>query len=504
MKRNLLLFLGLCCTGFLHSQTTTFNYSGIIETYIVPNCVYKLEIEAKGASGGQSTSSLYTAGKGAVMFGHFDVNPGDTLLILVGECPSILNGSGNGGGGGSFVVKKNGNVPLLIAGGGAGSADTDYPLKHGTVNNDGNNGMNGGAGGIAGNGGKILVGASFNSGSGGGFYTDGENGWTSNTKGIAFVNGGLRTTTTQVGGFGGGGSGSGWVVGGAGGGYSGGGSGNSPGCGGGGGSFNIGYNQVNVAGTNVGHGVVTITAIPTSTNLDFTVDITPLDCHNGNTAQVNLTPDNPGETLNFNFNSISFSSNTTYDNLTAGTYYVIAQDVCGNTSDTTWINILNPPSINITSLQITQELTPNGGGIQISATGGTGNLVYVLNGTDTSSTGIFLNLSAGNYTVQVVDENGCIAQTSAVINSYVGNEEINVDAIQLFPIPVVNELNISGLPTINNANVEIVDVKGSVIYSKQMDIESNLTLSTKDLKSGIYFIRITQNGDNIVTSKFVK
>lgn len=504
MKSKLLTLVLLCSMSYIHSQVTTFNYSGSITTYVVPNCVYKLNIEARGASGGNHTSSLYPAGNGAKVSGDFNVNPNDTLLILVGECPTILNALGNGGGGGSFVVKKNGNVPILIAGGGAGSADTDYALKHGSINNSGMNGLNGGAGGTAGNGGKILPGATFNSGSGGGFYTNGENGWASNTMGIAYVNGGHRTTTPAIGGFGGGGSGSAYVVGGGGGGYSGGGSGGSPGCGGGGGSLNTGTNQINVDGFNTGHGIVIITEILDNTSTDFTVDLFPLSCHNGNNAEINVLADDPLQSLTYNFNSNVFTNTSNFTNLTAGLYYIISQDNCGNISDTTWVNISSPPAIDVTSLQITQELTPNGGGIQISATGGTGNLVYVLNGTDTSSTGIFPNLVSGSYTIQIVDDNGCISQTTAIIYSFVDNEDIDAISVQIFPNPVINELNIKGLPVKSQANIEIMDVKGSIIHSKQMNIESVFTISTKELKSGVYFIRITHDGENIFTSKFIK
>ncbi len=235
-------------------------YSGSIVNWIIPAGVTSLTIEARGAEGGTGSSSTTTGGLGAIMIGDFAVTPGDTLQVLVGQHPSATSPT-NGGGGGTFVVDMANN-PLIVAGGGGGSSNSlDSPNKHGNTTTTGGQGTGGGGtGGINGNGGNI--GASFASGAGGGFLTDGQDGWTANTGGHAFLNGGAGGTGGAVGGFGGGGTGSGYVVGAGGGGYSGGGGGSNSagaGVGGGGGSFNAGTNQNNTGGVNNGHGFVKFT-----------------------------------------------------------------------------------------------------------------------------------------------------------------------------------------------------------------------------------------------------
>lgn len=237
----------------------TFSYSGSIITWTVPAGVTSLHIDARGAQGGNNGSSTVAPGLGAIMTGDFTVTPGQQLRILVGQ----NNNAGNGGGGGTFVTDIS-NVPMIVAGGGGGGgAANDSPLKHGQTGTSGGNGSGGGGnGGTGGNGGSI--GASFASGAGGGLLTDGQDGWTANSGGDAFVNGGAGANVGfGIGGFGGGGNGSGYVVGAGGGGYSGGGSGSNSvgggGVGGGGGSYNAGTNQVNSSGTNSGNGLVIIT-----------------------------------------------------------------------------------------------------------------------------------------------------------------------------------------------------------------------------------------------------
>ena len=194
------------------SSTQTFNYTGTMQNFTVPPGITSINIFAKGARGGFHTSSNYSPGLGAGMRGTFVVTPGTVLKVLVGECPSITTGNGNGGGGGSFVTTLA-NVPLIIAGGGGGScATTSTTARHGNTSTiGGNGGAGGGIGGAAGNGGGVG-GAGFQSGAGGGLLTNGATGWSAGSGGISFIGGGagglVAAWAFARGGYGGGGQGS--------------------------------------------------------------------------------------------------------------------------------------------------------------------------------------------------------------------------------------------------------------------------------------------------------
>jgi hypothetical protein len=254
-----------------------YNFSGKIDTFTVPSNVNKIIITVIGAAGGIDTISNFPGGFGALVSGEFDVIPGDKLKLLVGETPVR-----NGGGGGSFVSDLLNN-PIIIAGGGGGSGILDSPEKHGSVTETGGKGGGtGGDGGIDGNGG-LANGTSYQSGAGGGFYTNGKNGSSPMIGGIAFVNGGTKLSVGYGdGGFGGGGTGSGYIVGGGGGGFSGGGAagnGTGGGVGGGGASFNSGNNQNFIAQYNSGHGQIIIELLENNTCPgNITVDNNPGEC----------------------------------------------------------------------------------------------------------------------------------------------------------------------------------------------------------------------------------
>lgn len=260
------------------NNTLSFNYTGTIDTFIVPSGVTSIFMRVKGAQGGNSTwGTLRTGGLGASVSGDVTVTCGDTLLILVGQQGE--SDAVGGGGGGSFVATTQG-VPLMIAGGGGGASSdqngVDAPVTTaGTM--DSQNIINGGTGG---NGGSACAPPSQNNGGGGGgFLTDGQDANTGTSfnggfGGKSFLNGGAGGVPGRLaggcsqdafGGFGGGGSTScNTVGGGGGGGYSGGAGGphisqcgvSTRAGGGGGGSFNAGTNTVDSAGIKTGNGEI--------------------------------------------------------------------------------------------------------------------------------------------------------------------------------------------------------------------------------------------------------
>lgn len=221
-------------------------------------------IEAFGAQGYGTFG-----GRGARIYGEFNLTAGTVLKILVGQkAPPYLNFPATtynhqfGGGGGSFVTDTLNN-PLIVAGGGGGNHNTSYVSTcDGQTTQNGAAGANAstiGTGGTNGLGGQQATSAD----GGGGLLGDGAG----IAGGKAFVNGGNGGFDEGFGGFGGGGGTSSWnnYRGGGGGGYSGGGGGNNGGsccpAGGGGGSYNGGMNPVDSAGIQLGDGKVIITSL---------------------------------------------------------------------------------------------------------------------------------------------------------------------------------------------------------------------------------------------------
>ncbi|MBK9109340.1 MAG: HYR domain-containing protein [Saprospiraceae bacterium] len=281
IKSGLLLLAILIFNAEASAQTVvSFNYTGSLQTWVVPAGVTLVNVKAYGAQGGHG------GGKGAFISGDIAVTPGETINILVGGQGGEASNDDGGGGGGSFVWKAAGNVLVIVSGGGGGRSGN----SNGSLGGDGSatttptnsiNGSGNGAGGGGGNGGS---GGNFECGTCGYPGTGGGGaGWFSNglqgtggtyraTGGFTPLNGGAGGVgfnpcngINVAGGFGGGGGAGGCSgASGGGGGYNGGGgghewNGSTWGSGGGGGSYNSGSSQVNTAGVRMGNGMVEIT-----------------------------------------------------------------------------------------------------------------------------------------------------------------------------------------------------------------------------------------------------
>ena len=179
------------------------------------------EITAKGAPGRQGNT---LGGGGAIVKGRVRLFRGEIITIAVGQRGELPpnNLAWPASSGGTFVVRKNGNIPLMVAGGGASSSNntvgfnavltntggTSQPGYGGGTDGNGAGGINAGGGG----GGFKSAGGNSSVGGGGGGFNNG------------LVGGYRGGTSSGNGGFGGGGGSDGQSWGGSGGagGYSGG------------------------------------------------------------------------------------------------------------------------------------------------------------------------------------------------------------------------------------------------------------------------------------------
>jgi hypothetical protein len=230
------------------------DFTGYQDWTVPVSGTYKFTVA--GASGYNGTG-VGGVGRGAIVSGSVALTKGETITIAVGQVGSAPRSANiyGGSGGGSFVVRKSGNQPLLVAGGGTAESNAgagrDGVLTRlaGTSTSGATSGGGIGSGGVS-SGGRSAA--------GGGFTTAGQDGPEGDLGGGSFLNGltmGENVRGGGYGGFGGGGSSEQNLTGQAGGagGYSGGGgarsftSGHS---GGGGGSFII--SSATAVGTSTG------------------------------------------------------------------------------------------------------------------------------------------------------------------------------------------------------------------------------------------------------------
>jgi DNA/RNA endonuclease YhcR with UshA esterase domain len=146
---------------------------------------------------------------------------------------------------------------------------------------------------------------------------------------------------------------------------------------------------------------------------------TDITCHNDNDGTITVTASGGTGALNFDIGAGTQGTGN-FSGLTAGTYTVTVTDINSCSETSTSFVIFNPTTISIDSEAYT-DITchdDNDGTITVTASGGTGALIFDNGVSGPQATGNFSSLAAGTYTVTVTDINMCSeTSTPFVINN---------------------------------------------------------------------------------------
>ncbi len=131
-------------------------------------------------------------------------------------------------------------------------------------------------------------------------------------------------------------------------------------------------------------------------------------CNGDNTGQVVLTPADFVGNVSYRLSTGTYGPSNTFNGLSAGTYTFFARDDAGCEASTT-VTINEPPvlDLTLTSAPASGCVTDNGS-IQTQVSGGTSPYQYQFNGFGYGPVSTFTDLTAGTYTIDVRDANGCV------------------------------------------------------------------------------------------------
>jgi hypothetical protein len=201
------------------------------------------------------------------------------------------------------------------------------------------------------------------------------------------------------------------------------------------------------------------------------------------------------------------TTETEFENQQPGDYEIVVEDAEGCSANII-ITITEPDELVISNSDITIDSGAGDGEISIDVDGGTGDYTITWTGPDgfSSDEEDIDGLVAGEYTVTIVDANGCtIAET---YNVMVGIEELfNSVDVTLMPNPSEGEfyLDLAGLDG-QEVAYKVVDMQGRVILDENIEwnsAEVREMIDLTDQSSGLYYLMI-QIGDETGTLKMMK
>lgn len=402
----------------LSAQTTTFSYTGSVQTYVVPACVNAVTIDAQGAQGGGPSGGL-----GGRAIATVPVTPGSTLYVYVGGQPTTRPGPGSGGFNGGGLVNAlpcGGGTNDGWGGGGASDVRTTVSLNDRIIvgGGGGGQGWTSGAGGAGGGlqgadgaaswiAGTQGFGGTQTAGGAGGYYTGNSQSAGSGTFGYGGDAG--PVTTYCIGGGGGGGY------------YGGGGGYVSAGAGG---SSYISYpgstSTSTTAGFRSGNGQIMITPASTGAPAAPTAVSGTSPLCAGSSASFSINPVAGATSYTWTVPSgatINSGQGTTSINVTfgstSGNISVTADNVCGSSAATSYsVTVVVPPTVVANS---SASSICNGDYVTLT---GSGAITYSWSNGVTDGLG-FAPTSTITYTVTGTDMYGCsnTATTTIVVNA---------------------------------------------------------------------------------------
>lgn len=227
-------------------------------------------------------------------------------------------------------------------------------------------------------------------------------------------------------------------------------------------------------------------------------------CNGGTDGAINLVT--TGGAGNYTYN---WSNSTTNQNLTgvgAGTYAVTVTD--GNGCSTTATNLVvnEASAITVTASATNETATgANDGTATATASGGTGLVTF--SWSNGSTGGNLTGLAPDTYTVTATDASGCEAVETVTVSPYTGYADINaITNFDMFPNPTNGEVSM----TIELTKPELVTVEWYNVIGERITNRSyeNVTsvndkFDLGDLAEGMYFARVTVNGDSFIRKVIV-
>ena len=134
--------------------------------------------------------------------------------------------------------------------------------------------------------------------------------------------------------------------------------------------------------------------------------------------------------LTYSIDGVNYQSSNVFIDLPNGIYTVYVMDENGCIEQTEAIVAVNTMIVMVTLINELDCYNDNDGSIEVTVGGGTPPYNYSLNGGTPQSSNIFDGLGAGNYIVEVMDDDGFTAGTNEIIITNPPEINVSVDIVE--------------------------------------------------------------------------
>ncbi len=199
-----------------------------------------------------------------------------------------------------------------------------------------------------------------------------------------------------------------------------------------------------------------------------------------------------------------------FQNLPAGTFEIEVIDGLG-CSQIEMIELVEPDELFATVTQTTVDLGAGDGTATLEGSGGTGSLLYSIDGQNFQPDNLFIELPAGDYEGTVMDENGCtsIVSFTILLETAINNPEEGIEKIEVSPNPFSEQLFLNvELETSQDLELTLWTVSGIQVFQKTIHFQngnSRIDLDVNEqLAAGAYFLKVENSQGSIGHFKLIK
>jgi len=200
----------------------------------------------------------------------------------------------------------------------------------------------------------------------------------------------------------------------------------------------------------------------------------------------------------YSLDGVNYQAFSVFENVSSGDYIASIQDFIGNIYQTDSVSIgalIDPIMIDI---KMFEDF------IEVTASGGSGILTYSIDGINFTLSNKFESLPGGTNFFYVMDENGCIAISEAIVVNSTDSSVGQKFDIAIYPNPATDLLYMSWSSTNEIDNVSILSSRGkNVLIFKDLK-RQELQIDISGLATGVYLARIeSKDGKFSILRTFV-
>ncbi len=228
-----------------------------------------------------------------------------------------------------------------------------------------------------------------------------------------------------------------------------------------------------------------------------TATFTSPSCAGAADGTATASPTNGTPPFSFEWNDPASQTSQTANGLAAGLYEVFITDAEGCVTSA-GVEVTEPEAVTVTLDQVVDETgTTMDGAIKVTIFGGTGapyTYEWSLNGTVVSTEEDPTGLTAGEYSLEVTDQNGCIATLSVTVDQLNAVENLDLErSVNIYPVPTASRLFVAiDFSKMTTVQLDVLDLTGRPVLAQINDLvaSKNFVLDLSEKASGVYLVRI--------------